>query len=288
MIASLEQLGVTGDLGASVTLKALWSVLALLATFTLRWAVVRAVRGGAEILTDRQRWWISMVKNLAAAALFAGLVAIWADEIKAFALSIAAVAVAFVIATKELWLCVTGATWRGASQAFSVGDWIEIGPHSGEVIEENLLATVLQEIDPHDFAVTGRTIWVPNSLLLTAPVVNNGFGKRFIYFRFDIYLEPHLCAPGTQARIAAALDAATQDFHELARRYAARIERTAGARLRDPAPQVTAHTTDLAKIVFRCAVFCPRERAAAVRAAVMAAYLEAPVAHGNTPATPGA
>jgi len=273
-VTTLEQLGVTADLGAGAGFKALWSLLAILAVFALRWALVRAVRGGAEILTDRQRWWISLIKNLATAALFAGLVAIWADEIKAFALSIAAVAVAFVIATKELWLCVTGATWRGASQAFSVGDWIEIGPHSGEVIEENLLATVLQEIDPHDFSVTGRIIWAPNSLLLTAPIINNGFGKRFIYFQFDIYTEPHTGAAATMARIRDALDAATVEFHELARRYAARIERSAGAKLRDPAPRVTAHTTDLAKIAFRCAVFCPRERAAAVRAAVMAAYLD--------------
>lgn len=271
---TLEQLGVNADLGASAALRALWSLLAILAIICLRWALVRAVRGGAEILTDRQRWWISMIKNLATAALFAGLVAIWADEIKAFALSIAAVAVAFVIATKELWLCVTGATWRGASQAFSVGDWIEIGPHSGEVIEENLLATVLQEIDPHDFAVTGRTIWAPNSLLLTAPIVNYGFGKRFIYFQFDIHTEPHAGAAATLARITNALNTAAVEFHELARRYAARIERTAGAKLRDPAPQVTTHTTDLAKIAFRCTVFCPRERAAAVRAAVTAAYLE--------------
>lgn len=269
-----EQFGIDADLGAGPALRALWSLLAILGVIALRWALVRAVRGGAEILSDRQRWWISLIKNLATAALFAGLVAIWADEIKAFALSIAAVAVAFVIATKELWLCVTGATWRGAAQAFSVGDWIEIGPHSGEVIEENLLATVLQEIDPHDFSLTGRTIWAPNSLLLTAPIINNGFRKKFIYFQFEIHTEPHPDAAATLARLTAALNDAAAEFHELARRYAARIERAAGARLRDPAPQVTAHTTDLAKIAFRCAVFCPRDRAAAVRAAVTAAYLE--------------
>lgn len=272
---TLEQLGVTGDIGPGAALKALWSLLAVLGVAGLRWALVRAVRGSASILTDRQRWWISMVKNLATAALFAGLVAIWAGEIRAFALSIAAVAVAFVIATKELWLCMTGAVWRGASQAFSVGDWIDIGPHSGEVIEEDLLATVLQEVDPYDFSITGRTIWVPNSLLLTAPVVNNSFHKRFIYFRFDIHAEPGGDAAGRRARIAHALDRRAESFGDLARRFAARIERTAGARLRDPAPHVSMHTTELAKIVYRCTVFCPRERAAEMRATAMAAMLDA-------------
>ena len=273
-----EQLGVTPDLAAHAVaapwLKLALSALVILAALALRWALVRLVRGRAPFLSDRQRWWISLLRNLSTAAIFLGLLAIWAEEIEDFALSLAAVAVAVVIATKELWLCLTGAIWRGASQAFSVGDWIEIGPHSGEVIAEDLLATTLQEIDPRDFHPTGRVISAPNSLLLTSTVINHSFRKRFIYLDFPVYAEPFAGAEAVRARIEAAVGAASEEFAELARRYAALIERNAGTPMRDPAPRVTLDTTDLAKLVFRVTAFCPREKAAALRAAALGAFAE--------------
>lgn len=271
-----EMLGVEAELAPVVPIKLLLSILIVLATMAARWLLVRLVRGRDDILSDRQRYWISLVKNVSSAVVVLALFVLWLQEIEDFALSIAAVAVAVVIATKELWLCVTGATWRGVSQAFSVGDWIEIGPHSGEVIDENLLATVLQEIDPYDYNLTGRVVSVPNSLLLSAPVVNNSFRKRFIYFSLDIHAEPGGDALAARDRVQAAVEAASADFGELARRYAARIEKTAGARLRDPAPLVSVHTTELAKIVLRVTAFCPRERTAMLREAAMTAFLAVP------------
>lgn len=260
-------------MSADVARRAVWSVLAILLIFGLRWALIAGLRRRARYLTDRQRWWISLIKNLSSGAVAVALVAIWAAEVQDAALSIAAVAVAVVIATKELWLCVTGATWRGVSGAFSVGDWIEIGGYSGEVVDENLLATVLHEIDRDDFYMTGRVVSVPNGLLLTEPVINHGFRKRFIFHEFDIHAEPHPNPEATRRRIQTALDEAAAEFSEIAQRYAQRIERRVGAQLRDPAPSVSIFTTELAKLIFRSTVFCPRDRADAMREAAMAAFL---------------
>lgn len=273
---SPETFGVDPDLGAIALSDPALSLAVVVAALAARWLLVRAVRGRAEILTDGQRYWTSMGRNLLNAAATIALFVIWSEELGEFALSIAAVAVALVVATKELLMCVGGAIWRGASQAFTVGDWVEIGPHSGEVIDETLLSTVLQEIDPYDYNLTGRVVSVPNALLLSNPVINNSFRKRFIFFTLDITSEPGGDALAARDRVAAAVASAADGFGELARRYAARIEKTAGARLRDPSPSVTLHTTDLAKVVLRVTAFCPRDRAGALREAAMAAFLAVP------------
>jgi small-conductance mechanosensitive channel len=274
----LTTLGVTGDLAQAVSygpdeaMKAALSLIVMAVLLTLRWGVVRLIRSGRPPLSDRRRWWISFVRNTGLALLVIALFAIWQAEIQSAALSLAAVAVALVVATKELLLCLAGALWRGLTPSFGVGDWIEIGPYSGEVIEETPLATVLQEIDPEDFEATGRLVAAPNSLLLSQAVINHGFRKRFTYLDFPIYAEPRDDAEAVRLRIETALAGAAAEFEEVARRYAARIEKTTGARLRPTGARVALSTTDMAKLVFRCSVFAPRERAAALRAVAMAAY----------------
>jgi small-conductance mechanosensitive channel len=275
-----SMIGVTPDLTLAIggaQLKLLLSVAVVLLAWVVRLALMRMIRRGQGVLSDGQRWWLSLVKNLSVVVGFAGLTAIWSSEIANAALSLAAVAVALVVATKGLILCISGATWRGLSQPFGVGDWIEVGGYSGEVIDESLLSTVLQEIDAYDMHVTGRTITLPNSLLLTQPLVNHGFRKRFLPLFFEIVeegFEKNLAtADQTRTRILVALEALSGEFADVARRYAARIERSAGVRLRDPAPKVTMRTSDLGKLVYQVTVFCPRDRAEDVRVAAMRAFL---------------
>jgi len=272
-----EQLGVATDLaeaaGDSAAGKLAVTALILLVVVAARWSIVRLVRGSTDYLSDRQRWWISAVRNLATVLGFVAVVALWSREIGDAALSVAAVAVALVIATKELLLCLAGALWRQVAAPFSIGDWIEIGGHSGEVIETNPMSIVLQQIDPVDMELTGRLISAPNSLLLSQPVLNNSFRKRFTYLDFAITAEPTADVAAARDAVEAAVLAAGADYAETARRYAARIEKSTGAHLPDPAPRVTLATTDLAKIVLRVTVFCPRERVAQIRAAAMAAFV---------------
>jgi small-conductance mechanosensitive channel len=276
----LETLGVTGDLSRAVSygsdeaLKAALSLAFIVVLLALRWGIARAIRRGGPPLSDSKLWWISFVRNAGLGLILIGLFVIWQEEIRSAALSLAAVAVALVVATKELLLCLAGALWRGFTPSFSVGDWVEIGPYSGEVIEGTPLATVLQEIDPEDFEPTGRVVAAPNSLLLSHAVINHGFRKRFTYLDFPIYSEPRDDAEAVRARIEGALAEASGEFQEIARRYAARIEKSTGARLRPAEANVVLSTTDLAKLVFRCRVFSPRERAPALRQVAMRAFLE--------------
>ncbi|MFN3613092.1 MAG: mechanosensitive ion channel domain-containing protein [Rubrimonas sp.] len=280
-----EDFGVTPDLLAVSVGQGpdqlVLTLLAILIPLAVRQALIVMIRRRSELLSDRQRWWISTVRNTSVAIIFGALVVIWSSEIEAFALSIAAFAVALVVATKELLVCIAAAVWRGVTQPFTVGDWIEIGPWSGEVIEESLLSTTLQELDPLDFQLTGRVVSFPNSLLLTTPVVNNSFRKRFITLSFELYAEPGVDALAARERVLSAMTAACADHADLARRDAGRIQKSTGARLRDPTPQATLGTTELAKVSLRVTAFCPRDRAAAVRTAAVDAFLSVPSAHAS-------
>lgn len=271
-----EDFGVTPDLGVlPVEFRALLTLGVIGAIVLLRWGLFRYIRYRAAILTERARWWLASVRNVASGLIALLILVIWAPEIEEFALSITAFTVAIVIATKELILCVSGAIWRGTVRPFGIGDWVEIGGFSGEVIDEHLFATELQELDRAEFRSTGRTVLVPNSALLAGPVVNHNFRKRFILHVFALHSEPNPQAMRVREAIHAALAEASTGFAEIARRYAGVIEHRAGVKLPDVAPEVRVGTTEFGKIAYRITLFCPREKVAEIEQAAMAAYLAA-------------
>ncbi|KPQ25482.1 MAG: Mechanosensitive ion channel [Halomonas sp. HL-48] len=109
----IEQLSNSGV--SSVTLVAILVTLSTLA--------VRVIRGQKEILSDYRRAWLARIRNATFITLLC-LALIWLNSLRAFALSITAVAL--VIATKELILCLSGTVLRIVNQSFEIGDWVKI------------------------------------------------------------------------------------------------------------------------------------------------------------------
>ena len=129
------------------------SALLLLLLWIARKIVVRSIHARPELAPHNQRRLIASSRNVFLLLLVLGLVLIWAPQLRTFALSLTAVAVAIVVATKELILCLSGALLRATTRAFSVGDWVEIGENRGEVTDHTMLATTLQEFGsgPHTY-----------------------------------------------------------------------------------------------------------------------------------------
>ena len=111
------------------------------------------------------------------------MILIWAPQLLTFAISIAAFAVALVVATKEMILCLTGAIMRATSQPFKVGEWVTVDDVTGEVIDLDAFSFRLQEVDMEGktYQFTGRTITIPNSKLFTSNIVNANFFKAYIF-----------------------------------------------------------------------------------------------------------
>lgn len=171
LVDAIQNYPLASEIGASLALLA----VALL----LRTMAVRAVKRSQLPLEIRRRW-VVQIRNTAILLVVLGLTVIWASEFRAVALSIVAVAVALVIATKELLLCLSGALLRASSRAFSVGHRIEVGNQLGDVIDVGALATTILEVDPATQERTGRAVTIPNSQFLEAPIVNESFTGNFV------------------------------------------------------------------------------------------------------------
>ncbi|USD66274.1 mechanosensitive ion channel family protein [Vibrio sp. SCSIO 43136] len=240
------------------------SVLLVLIIALTRQVAISLIRGDVNFLSQDQRSWISRTKNGTFALAVILLFTIWNDEIREFALSLTAIAVAVVVASKEIILCITGSIQRASTRSFRIGDWIEVGNVCGEVIDHNLMATVVQEIDLHHgrYHYTGKTATLPNSMFFTTPVKNLNFMKRYVYHSFDITVPSFQNLYPLLPSMLAKIDDHCEDFIDIAKRYNVVIERHAGVDLPGAEPHIDIATTDTGEQVVHFMIFCPTERAA--------------------------
>lgn len=196
----------TSDAFASVAL-----ILVLLAA---RLIGGRALRKRDNLTEQVARRWIANFRNVLILVGVIGLVMIWAPQLRTFALSLTAVAVAIVVATKELILCLSGAALRTFTKAFSVGDMIEVGSARGEVLDLNLLAARLKEVESRDGSIvpTGRTITLPYSLLFASPLRTLPHSRGFLDHSFEMTFEPDVD-----------VFALRQELHEIAEKALAEV-----------------------------------------------------------------
>jgi len=202
------------------------------------------------------------------------IIALWLPQIQHFILSVTAIAVAMVIATKELILCITGAVLLRTSRAFSIGDWISIGDRFGEVIECNVLTTSIQEIESKYYTSTGRTVTLPNSMFLSQSVVNQNFIRRYRFHRFAITIEPDAFPMDAQEKLLKRIESVTEPFLETARRYNAMLEKRTGIDIPDANPSVDFSTNEIAKIVTTICIFCPTDEIAMLEKSMMREFFE--------------
>ena len=127
---------------------AISSVILIVTVILLKKLLVRAALGLDHREHDARRRWIVSIRNGSLVVVLLGLIMIWADPLRTLTVSFIALAVAAVIATKELILCISGAVVRAASKSYAVGDRIEIAGKRGDVVDQNLFTTTLVEIGP--------------------------------------------------------------------------------------------------------------------------------------------
>ncbi len=157
------------SLDSAVALDGVKSVLLLLFVIVVRALAVRWIANNPTLSMESKRRWVVTTRNSAVFVFLIGLVTIWAHELQAVAVSLVALGAAFVLATKELILCWSGAALRVGSKVYAVGDRIQIAGYRGVVLDHDVFATKLLEIGPGQFShlYTGRITVFPNSLLFT-------------------------------------------------------------------------------------------------------------------------
>lgn len=156
---------------ASDWLRVFATVLAIgVAGTAMKWARrIVGLRAGNEPTFRRER--MVWLRNIILLSCLALVLSIWASKIAGFALSVAAVAGAMLLVSKELLSSVLGSVVLTFSRPFRIGDFVEIAGVRGRVVDTNWASTTLNEtLEGHQ--LTGRTVVLPNSLLLSQAVRN--------------------------------------------------------------------------------------------------------------------
>ncbi|PSW35517.1 mechanosensitive ion channel protein MscS [Photobacterium phosphoreum] len=246
-----------------LTHKLLFTALIIAVITIIRRIILSQVRGDDFFVTETQRKWMSRTKNGTFILMLVIVFALWRSEISEFAFSLTAIAVAIVVASKEIILCFTGSIQRASSRSFRIGDWIEVGKICGEVIEHNMMATVIQEIDLHhgQYHYTGKTATLPNSMFFTYPVKNLNFMKRYVYHNFSIVVRDFVNLYPLLPTIITKIDHHSEDFIDVARRYNSVIEKHAGLDLPGSEPHIHISSSSTGEQIVHFMLFCPTERA---------------------------
>ncbi|PSW59562.1 mechanosensitive ion channel protein MscS [Photobacterium kishitanii] len=259
-----------------LTNKLLFTALIIVIITIARRIVLSQVRGDEFFVTETQRKWMSRTKNGTFIFTLVILFILWRSEINEFALSVTAIAVAIVVASKEIILCFTGSIQRASSRSFRIGDWIEVGKICGEVIEHNMMATVIQEIDLHhgQYHYTGKTATLPNSMFFTYPVKNLNFMKRYVYHNFSIVVRDFVNLYPLLPTIITKIDHHSEDFIEVARRYNSIIEKHAGLDLPGSEPHIHISSSTTGEQIVHFMLFCPTERATHLEQEIRRDFME--------------
>ncbi len=241
------------------------SLVVIATLIALRFVLVRITRGKREILDTEQRRWINRINNITTISIIFVLTMIWAPQLQTFALSLTAVAVAVVLITKELLMCLTGGFFRASTKPFDIGDWIVIdGGVTGEVMRVNAMTTRIEEIDVKEqsYQFTGKSIHIPNSRFLTVNVENANFIKSYIYYDVSITVPSADLDPAIlMEKLREITEVYYAPFREAAIKFNRKIERKMAVDFADPEPQFFLKSTDIGNNVFLIKMFLPTQKA---------------------------
>lgn len=240
------------------------SIVLLTFVFSIRFFLIRSVKRRSIIISKEQRQWINHIRAASFVLVLIGLAFIWAPHLHTFAISIAAFAVALVIATKEMILCLMGALVRVTTQPFHIGDWITIDGVTGEVIEINAFSTNIQEvyIKNNSFHFTGRTIQIPHSKFFTSNIENSNFNKEFIYTDFTIPIQiGDFSVHELLDALVLISDRYYAPFREQSFAYRRKVENKAFIDIPDPEPLILTMKPDAYTVSFKVRAFVPTREA---------------------------
>lgn len=204
---------------------------------------------------------INMVNNIFSIIMIILVFNIWSDEIQKFAFSIAAFIVAIVIATREFIRCFIGFLYLLSSRPFRIGDWIQVGSYVGEVHSTDWAKLTLLEINKDDYQYTGKTLYLPNSQLITSVIKNLNFLKRYAVHHFTIVRDDSVNPFEFIDELYEKAISYCEDFKDVAVRYNQLIESRLDITIAGPEPHIQVATSDIGDTQVFFTVFCPTEQA---------------------------
>lgn len=237
------------------------SLFVLAIAFVLKVLVDKLARNRAEKKEKDIRYITHNIKHFINFVMVLSLLFVWSTEIQNFALSIAAFAVAIVLATREFIQCVIGFFYLVTTRPFRVGDWVQVGDYFGEVAETDWVKTTMHEIDMHTYQFSRKTIYIPNNKLITSSIKNLNYVKRFVTHHFTIVRRESFNPYVIHDELVNQAKLYCEEFQDVATRYNSMIERKLDAKISGPAPVIHFGTTELGEFKASFTLFCPTNKA---------------------------
>lgn len=179
-----------GRIAATLIIAALTILGMKLVQKRARLASGSRLAAGTTLDIGRHRRNFVLAKNMILVTAVVIVCTIWASKIAGAALSLAAVAGATLIVSKEFLANLLGGLMLAISKPYGIGDFIELEGISGRVVDSDMLVTTLAEtMESHQ--LTGRTVSLPHSLLLVRPVRNLTATGNFMINIMSIAVHPN-------------------------------------------------------------------------------------------------
>lgn len=252
------------------------TLILVLIVIIIRMGIHHSLFQGTDLPVESRRRWALTIRDILLVLFILGVGFIWAPKIQTFAVSLLAIALALVLATKEIITCLSGSIVRMLTKAYTLGDRIEIGGIRGNVLDYNALTTTILEIGPgqtsHQY--TGRAMVVPNSWVFQHAVTNETFTKKF---RVHIITVP--LSTDDNWRLAAQLlteagKAEAAPYIEEARTYLKSLEGKRWLDAPSVEPRVTVQLPAPGRIDLLLRVPCPAQFPSRLEQAILKKFLE--------------
>ncbi len=167
---------------SSIQAKLIATVIASFSFFLFRRVVLNIVARNTTDIKARYQWQ-KITSYIVFIFIFIIIGQIWFEGIESIATYLGLLSAGVAIALKEPLTNITGWLYIVWRSPFDVGDRIQLGVQSGDVIEVNIFNFTVMEIgnwvDADDH--TGRLIHIPNGIIFTETLANYGKGFKYIW-----------------------------------------------------------------------------------------------------------
>lgn len=171
----------------TVEIKALYSLIAFIVILGLaRWLnhILHKRIHDAHAFYNSKKW-INYSASFIYIILF---IELWAGSLGSFSTYFGLLSAGLAIALKDLVINIASWAFIQIRRPFEVGDRIEIGGISGDVIDQRIFQFTLMEIGNwvKGDQSTGRVIHIPNQQVFTLPLANYSKGFQYIWNELDV------------------------------------------------------------------------------------------------------
>lgn len=187
MQRAIDWLGTVTGFGSQAMGKLLLTAGIVILLWLIRWAFIVVVHRRTAEPRTRYRWRkIGTYSVTIAGAILVGRV--WLEGIQSLVTYLGLVSAGIAISLRDPIVNWFGWAFIGWRRPFTVGDRIQIGSLSGDVIDIGVSTFSVLEVAPPELGeqTTGRIVHVPNGKVFVEPLVNITQGFKYVWNEIPI------------------------------------------------------------------------------------------------------